>query len=187
MQVTGGLSITFDTRLLTKLGNDTGKYDRRLLSGLLEIRENALIVGAQVARKEAPVFRGELSSSIMVEPPVLSQSPDQIILSGDIHTGDMSHAIVMEEGRLAGSRTPPISAIRRWLIGKAIPSGFDLPPGPDFESRVTTAAITVARSIARKGTRAFKFMHKASLVVETMMVTGVLRLIDQVANDIEND
>ncbi len=88
------------------------------------------------SRKLAPVDRGRLRNSITYR-----VDPSPIPRHARIGT-NLQYAQTMNDGRRAGARMPPVSAIDAWLRRK----------------RIDASAFVVARSIARKGIKGKKFM-----------------------------
>ena len=69
---------------------------------------------------------------------------------------------VIEKGRRAGAKMPPISAIEKWIkVRKILPRPVTLKSGKQRVPTVQQLAYVIARSISRKGIAARPFMRES--------------------------
>ena len=105
-----------------------------------------VVLGA--ARKGAPVYQGQMRSSM--ESKVEGFGSEVIGIVGSPIVSPYPYPLVVEFGRSPGSMPPP-SALERWVhLVLKVPTEDAL-----------GVAFVVARSIARRGIRARPFLHNA--------------------------
>jgi len=147
-----------------------------------------------VAREAAPIFRGTLVNSIQVDPLLVVDEGNGILIRGGISTSQ-PHAIVQDEGRHPNRPMPPLSAITRWVelkVGRgelALPAPMgdmtsqlrrDASPNrrrrgkrQTTASRIRSLAFLIARSIGRKGIKGKQFIAKAGAVATSHLEARV--------------
>lgn len=124
------------------------------------IRKSTVVIKQNIARK-APVFDGTLKKSI---------DSRVIKMRGEVGISERAskYGYVQEYGRRAGSRMPPVNALKRWAIAKTGDEDMAFP---------------IARSIARKGTKPQPFFKPG---VEQSM-SDVNRYLEEAALHIVNE
>lgn len=87
------------------------------------------------------------------------------VVFGDLGK-EVSYAYFVEFGRRAG-KMPPVDYIREWVKKKGIADTYNIKTkkqanrGNDFDDRAMSVAFMIARSIAKKGTKARPFLFPA--------------------------
>lgn len=94
------------------------------------------------AKRRVPVDRGTLRASIHT---AFSDNGMAVVVGPP----ESMQAIVMEKGRRAGSRMPPVNVIELWALRHGYPRGM---------------GFVIARSIARKGIKGRGYMEQARVV-----------------------
>lgn len=70
--------------------------------------------------------------------------------------------VFLENGRRAGAKMPPISAIEKWIkVRKILPRPVTLKSGKQRVPTVQQLAYVIARSIAKKGIKPRPFMRES--------------------------
>lgn len=140
-----------------------GKYDAIVAVELTQAMTESVKAIARSARDKAPYWSGALAGSMTSR---VMGTGSYIV--GEVYS-DASNPIyplVMEYGRRAGAKPPPVAAIRPWVadvLGDA------------------SLAYVVARSIGIKGIKPHRFLRKAYRE-NAAAILGVFRLtIDRIA------
>lgn len=123
--------------------------------------EASAIKVQQLARQNAPSWRNLLRNSITYD---LKGSPIPLVaLIGPMRGPATQYATVMEFGRRAGAKQPPIAAIAPWARAHGL------------------NPYLVARSIARKGIKGRFYMKRAAEAAEPF----IRQYLDRAAKEIE--
>ena len=146
--MTDGLVLDVQLSGLEETAASVGAYPQFVSQELTLAMDKALglLEGAVSAR--TPVNFGHLKASIQGH--ILTPFPN---LSGVVTT-PKEYGIVMEEGRRAGAKMPPVNAIKLWVVRK-----LGIPP-----EEADGVAFVIARSIAKKGIEG-RHMFKEGLEV----------------------
>jgi len=111
----------------------------------------------------APKYTGEFASGIETQGPRFEKTASGVRLF-DAVFAPAPHAMVVEGGRGAGLKPPPLAPIERWValqVGRGV---LDISwTGRKGDAAVTAAAIVISRSIGRKGIQAFQVLERAVL------------------------
>lgn len=137
-----GIGIQIDSRAVQMM---LGRAPAKINAAKLEILNRGSIMTQAEMRINAPVFDGELRRNIRPK----WQGPDTVIVFSD-----SKHAPAIEFGRRPGGKMPPYhegTPLAKWV---KIKMGADVPP------------YIVARSIARKGTKAQRFARKTYVTMK---------------------
>lgn len=137
-----GIAVQIDSARVERL---FAVAPQKVLAARQEILQRASIMTQAEMRLNAPVFDGELRSSIR---PKFISTDTVIVFS------DKRYAPAVEFGRKPGGKLPPFGAgtpLEKWVRVKL---------GPEVSPYL------VARSIARKGTKGAKFAHKTYVTMK---------------------
>lgn len=131
---------------ITALGESIaalGGYDRMADQELTLAMQASVKAIQRSASDKAPKWRGNLASSMTSR--VMSTSS---VIIGEVYSNASNpiYPLVMEYGRRAGAKPPPVDAIRPWVADKL--------GDPSL-------AFVVARSIGRKGIKGRRFLGRA--------------------------
>lgn len=117
------------------------------------------------AKELVPANIGTLKGTGTVLPPDITGTRIEVV--GGFGNSASKYAIWVHEGRLQGSKAPPVGAIKQWLHDK----GYD-----------EDLAWVTARNIGRRGIKATKFLERPFLERESGMPG---RMADGVAKALE--
>ncbi len=120
----------------------------------LEVTELMELTAKGEVKKKNLLFGRFLFNSIRSS--VWAEGSDASVKIKGSTFSDLVYAPVMEFGRRAGARQPPVDALLSWVTQKlGVPSG-----------KARGVAFVIARSIARKGIKGRGFMKRAAAVAE---------------------
>jgi len=165
-----GLNARFDFSELLALGSDAIASSDALV-GLLKVAlARGSTAGMATAREEAPVFTGEFAGSIVVRGVQVREMGSSIRLD-DLISTSVAHSIVVEEGRAAGARRPPLGPIYRWVQLQVRRGKFDLSwtQRETQQEQIYAAALFVAAWIQRRGIPAKHPMRKGAVAAEIVL------------------
>jgi len=152
--------MTTRTMSLTQFQAFIGKLDAKTEAAAVRgFRRAAAFLHGRVvleikqAQPHPAVDTGELANSVNTT----------MIPGGAIVSVDAPHAPVMEYGRRAGSRMPPVDAIADWVRRKGLAGAprAGKRSAASYESAIRGIAFVIARSIAQKGVVPRAFFRKA--------------------------
>lgn len=129
--------------------------------------EHAMTISAKAIAYEAsfgaPRWRGNLADSMTSR---VTSFGSQVV--GEVRSSitNSPYPLVMEYGRRAGAKPPPVAAIRPWVADKLGDASL---------------AFVVARSIGRKGIKPRKFLWKAFLARQADVVALFQRAVENIA------
>lgn len=136
---------------------------------LLERAVKEKILGGREERHFGPaIFTGTLEQHIVSEMSKTGLSPEGLV--GVAPPAD-EYALTLEEGRTAGAKMPPSSALVPWVTEKLGVTGT--------ESRIAGIAFVVARAISRQGFPGVHMFRNAVAEQEKNVVTLVEQRIQE--------
>lgn len=137
--------------------NALGRYDATADQELINAMRASTTAIQRSARAKAPVWLGNLSASMQSRVFMIGS-----VIIGEVYSNASNpiYPLVMEYGRRAGAKPPPVDAIRPWVEDK-IGDG--------------SLAFVIARSIGRKGIKPHRFLKKA-YAENAAAIAGVFRL-----------
>ena len=141
-----------------------GRYDEIAEQELYRAMLDGIKAICESARELAPVWRGDLASSMQSRVSAIGS-----LLVGEVYSDAPNpiYPLVMEYGRRAGARPPPSTAIADWVEDKLGDRGL---------------AFVVARSIGRKGIKGYFFLKRAFLAQAVYVLGSFKVACDRIAD-----
>lgn len=156
-EITGDKKLQSTLRTLGKQGPIVAMKGLKVTS--LEILNNA---------KERLVQGGQRVTSKLFNSGKVVKSKTEMayeVVFGGVE-GELMYAYYVEFGRRAG-KMPPIDYITEWVVKKGLADTYNIKTrkvtkrGKEFDYRAMSIAFLIARSIAKKGTKAHPFLYPA--------------------------
>lgn len=149
-------------------------YDALADRHLTHAMNQSVVTLESAIKPLVPVFRGRLRGSIASQ---VIRQPDSVVGKVGSTLKAETYPVVMEFGRKPGAKMPPPSALERWVhLVLGVPD--DQAPG---------VALTVARSIARKGIKGRRFMQRGYEASKTAIVRYFSVALQKIADDLAVD
>ncbi len=143
--------------------------------------EEDLLTAVAIAAAEAqtrakiigPKFTGEYAGGIFTQGPQIDQTISGVRIFDAVFS-TTPHGLIVEEGRRAGARRPPLAPIARWVQLQVSRGRFDVAwTGKQGEEAILVAAAFVAQAIQRRGIPPQQTLERAALAAEPTLAREV--------------